>query len=148
MITKVGPRCVSAPSKTSAICESLSIFSARVPKPAAMPGMSKLGLSKSMPTNRVYRKETSAIADKTHGVLAGRETNPDTKRHGPAQTSAAWRKMDIPKAEANRHVLHDCVFGRALGNDVRRPIEVSQHAQYQGVARAFAGRRVLRFERS
>lgn len=39
--------------RTSPIVLTLSIFSTRAPKPAAMPCISKFGLSRSMPTKRV-----------------------------------------------------------------------------------------------
>ena len=34
-------------------------------------------------------EEAAAIANEAHGVFSRSKTDPDTERHGPAQTSAA-----------------------------------------------------------
>jgi hypothetical protein len=50
---KLGPRWVSARFSTSSMADILSILSMRAPNPEAIPCISSLGSSKSMPTKRV-----------------------------------------------------------------------------------------------
>ena len=85
------------------------------------------------------RKQTAAVADEAYGMLSARQPDPDAQRHGPTEPSATRREVDITKTKANGHILDNRIFGRALGDDMCRTIEMTQHAEYQGISGAFAG---------